>query len=87
MTIFNNVKKFTINEEVKTLIKLKYGEQKLTIEYIEKLPSIVVFTAYKSLCNGNPFTTPSAEGLLRFYNEEKALKAISEALEEYHSLL
>lgn len=75
--------------ELDTLIKLKYGDPIPSPEYFDKLPEVVITNACKKTSH-KPHTVHIQKQVLGILlkqpvNRDTALKALHEALIEYHS--
>jgi hypothetical protein len=95
MSIFNNVKPTKKNPELELLIKLKYGEPKLTSEFLESLPEAVireasrlVTTRYAQLRTPDVITQRQVLSIMyrQPSNQKQAIQAVEDALYNYHLL-
>jgi len=94
MSIFDNVRTSKIDAGMNLMLALRYGEPNHSNEYFARLPEVVIRTAYKKLHSGyNPNTDQAMKiQVLRIYlrqpiNKPRAVKAITDALIEYHTLI
>lgn len=94
MSIFDNVKSIKRNPQLELLIRLKYGEPNLTLEFLESLPEAVVREAARIASPAylrNPDIDTQRQVLNIMYrqaaNKITAIKAVEEALYNYHLLL
>lgn len=92
MSIFDNVKPAKKNPQLLLLIRLKYGEPKLTLEFLDTLPEAVIMEAYR-IAGGErrPYDVGTFRHVLNIMyrqpaNKELAINSVTDALYNYHLL-